>query len=169
MSKKGPPPMAAAGGAIFAPVFALLNNPWALLWAIIWDMLRDAELSATDFVDILLSAIEAETNISVVTTLGGQLQSAIEVYASPKNRDSLRVKAAAKIYDVLKNSKAGGDFQLQFTRVFASLAAKEDAPKLQSILNGDTTGRINPCRSKLEGNSYSTIPFSHQPKYKYDL
>jgi aminopeptidase N len=113
-----------------------------MLWAIIWDMLRDAELSATDFVDIFLSAIEFETNISTVTTLGGQLQSAIEVYASPKNRDSLRVKAAAKVYEVLKNAEAGGDFQLQFTRVFLSLASKEDAPKISAILNGDLAGLV---------------------------
>jgi aminopeptidase N len=70
-------------------------------------MLRDAELSATDFIEILLSGIEAETNISVVTTLGTQLHSAIEAYANPKNRDGLREKAANKIYEILLRAGCG--------------------------------------------------------------
>jgi aminopeptidase N len=112
----------------------------SLLWAIIWDMLRDAELSATDFVEILLSGIEAETNISVVTTLGTQLHSAVEVYANPKHRDHLREKCATKIYEILKRAKAGDDFQLQFTRIFASLATNSQDNLLSEILAGKLSG-----------------------------
>jgi aminopeptidase N len=114
----------------------------SLLWAIIWDMLRDAELSATDFVEILLSGIEAETNISVVTTLGAQLHSAIEVYAHPKNREALQVKAAKRIYEILGRATAGGDFQLQFTRIFASLATKNQVAELKDLLSGQLTGLV---------------------------
>ena len=114
----------------------------SLLWAIIWDMLRDAELSATDFVEILLSGIEAETNISVVTTLGTQLNSAIEVYANPKNRDGLREKAANKIYEILLRAVAGGDFQLQFTKIFASLATNKQINELKSLLAGNLSGLL---------------------------
>ena len=114
----------------------------SLLWAIIWDMLRDAELSATDFIEILLSGIEAETNISVVTQLGVQLHTAVESYANPKNRDSLREKASTKILSILKSAKAGGDFQLQFTRIFASLATKEQIKDLKEILDGKLNGLL---------------------------
>lgn len=114
----------------------------SLLWAIIWDMLRDAELSAKDFIEILLSGIEAESNISVVTTLGAQLHAAVEVYASPKNRDALRQKAANKIYEILTRAKPEGDFQLQFTRIFASLATKEQVAELRSLLAGKLNGLV---------------------------
>jgi len=114
----------------------------SLLWAIIWDMMRDAELSATDFIEILLSGIEAETNISVVTTLGAQLQSAVEVYANPKNRDALREKTATKIYSILERATAGGDFQLQFTRIFASLATSSQTKELKDLLSGKLSGLV---------------------------
>ena len=114
----------------------------SLLWAIIWDMLRDAELSATDFIEILLSGLESETNISVVTQLGVQLHTAVESYANPKNRDALRNKASKKIYEILQRAIAGGDFQLQFTRIFASLVTNEQLPELRNILNGNLNGLV---------------------------
>ena len=112
----------------------------SLLWAIIWDMLRDAELSATDFIEILLNGIESETNISVVTTLGAQLHSAVEVYAHPSHQDALREKASKKIYEILNRSTAGGDFQLQFTKTFASLATSSQVKELREILDGKLEG-----------------------------
>ena len=114
----------------------------SMLWAVIWDMLRDAELSATDFIEILLSGIEAETNISVVTSLGAQLQTAIEFYANPKHRDQLRTKSANKILEILNRAKAGDDFQLQFTRLFAALADNDQIKELKEILSGKLNGLV---------------------------
>ena len=114
----------------------------SMLWAVIWDMLRDAELSATDFIEILLSGIEAETNISVVTSLGAQLQTAIEFYANPKHRDQLRTKSANKILEILNRAKAGDDFQLQFTRLFAALADNDQIKELKEILSGKINGLV---------------------------
>ena len=114
----------------------------SMLWAVIWDMLRDSELSATDFIEILLSGIEAETNISVVTSLGAQLQTTIEFYANPKHRDQLRSKSANKILEILNRAKSGDDFQLQFTRIFAALAGHDQIKELKEILSGKLNGLV---------------------------
>ena len=57
-------------------------------------MLRDAELSATDFVDIAVAGLPGEDDITTVTALGNQLISAVESYASDKNRYGLLEKVA---------------------------------------------------------------------------
>jgi aminopeptidase N len=48
-----------------------------------WDMLRDAEISATDFVDIALAGLPGETDITVVSQITERLATAVDQYAHP--------------------------------------------------------------------------------------
>ncbi|MFM8938345.1 MAG: ERAP1-like C-terminal domain-containing protein, partial [Actinomycetota bacterium] len=106
-----------------------------------WDMLRDAEISSSDFIDIAIAGLPGEDDITTVTALGNQLASAIEVYAAPRNRDSLREKIAAVMGDLLEKAKPGSDFQLQFARFFASLAhTPAQGRKIRDLLAGKLNG-----------------------------
>ena len=113
----------------------------ALCWSAAWDMLRDAELSASDFVDIAISGLPGEDDITTVTALGNQLVSAVEVYAAPKNRDALREKLATVIGSLLESAKPGSDFQLQFARTFATLAhTAAQGERVRQLLEGKLAG-----------------------------
>ncbi|MBU3716060.1 MAG: aminopeptidase N [Candidatus Nanopelagicaceae bacterium] len=117
------------------------NLSRALCWSAAWDMLRDAEISSSDFADIAIAGLPGEDDITTVTALGNQLTSAIEVYAAPKNRDSLREKIATVIGDLLAKAKPGSDLQLQFARIFASLAhTPSQGAKIRELLDGKLNG-----------------------------
>ena len=114
-----------------------------LCWSATWDMLRDAELSASDFIEIAQAGIQSEDDITTVSTLGAQISGAIEIYASDKNRDHLRESAAHSIATLLDAAKPGSDFQLQFARIFTSLAQTPiQAAKIRSMLNGEVQGLV---------------------------
>ncbi len=117
------------------------NLSRALCWSAAWDMLRDAELSASDFIDIAIAGLPGEDDVTTVTALGNQLVSAVEIYAAPKNRDSLREKIATVIGKLLDSAKPGSDFQLQFARLFASLAhTPSQGAKIRELLDGKSNG-----------------------------
>ncbi|MFM7873084.1 MAG: ERAP1-like C-terminal domain-containing protein, partial [Actinomycetota bacterium] len=119
------------------------NLSRALCWSAAWDMLRDAELSSSDFIDIAIAGLPGEDDITTVTALGNQLISAIEVYASAKNRDALREKVANTLSALLDSAKPGSDFQLQFARVFATLAhTKAHGVKVRELLDGKLNGLV---------------------------
>jgi aminopeptidase N len=57
--------------------------PRALVWAAVWDMLRDAELPARDYVRLVLNGLPAERDINLVTTTQRQAAGALTYYADP--------------------------------------------------------------------------------------
>jgi aminopeptidase N len=112
-----------------------------MCWAISWDMLRDAEISATDFIEIALAGLPGESDITVVTVIGNQLTTAVELYANPANRDSLRIKVADGIANLLASAKAESDHQLQYARIFTGLAVTDGHGKqLRALLDGKLAG-----------------------------
>jgi len=114
-----------------------------LCWAAAWDMLRDAELSASDFVDIAIAGLPGEVDVTMVTTLGNQLSGAVEIYASDKNRDGLREKLAAELSRLLDSAKPGSDLQLQYARLFANLASTaEQGKRIRELMDGKLAGLV---------------------------
>lgn len=113
----------------------------ALCSSAAWDMLRDAEISVTDFVDIVLTGLPGETDITVVSQIAEQLATAVDQYANPAVRDELRTRVAAGLASLLDSAEPGSDHQLQFARSFATMA--NTAPqnqKISEILTGAIKG-----------------------------
>ena len=110
-------------------------------WNAVWDMLRDAELSASDFLDIAISGLAGEDDITTVTTLGNQIYGAIENYVHPSKRDAKRILLADYMNDLMSSAKPGSDFQLQYARIFATLAhSKTQVARIRELLDGKLTG-----------------------------
>jgi len=115
----------------------------ALCWSASWDMLRDAELSPSDYVEIAIAGLPGEDDVTTISAIGNQLHSTIEVYASPKNRDSLREKVATAIEKLLNAAGAGSDLQLQYARIFASLAhTANQGSRVRELLEGKLAGLV---------------------------
>ncbi len=62
--------------------------PRALCWASAWDMARDAELSASAFLELVLSGIGKESDIGLVQSLQRQVKLALDLYAAPEHREA---------------------------------------------------------------------------------
>ncbi len=115
----------------------------ALCWSAAWDMLRDAELSATDFVDIALAGLAGEDDITIVTNVVMQLVTAVELYAADSKRDALREKVASGMLALLDGAKPGSDHQLQFARAAATFAHTDaQKVKISEMLAGKVSGLV---------------------------
>jgi len=113
----------------------------ALCWSAAWDMLRDAEINATDFIDIALAGLAGEDDIATVTIIANQLVTAVEFYSFPSKRDSARLKVGNAFEVMLANAKAGSDHQLQFARNFTSFASSaEHNDLIKELLEGKLAG-----------------------------
>ena len=113
----------------------------ALCWSAAWDMLRDAEISATDFIDIALAGLLGEDDIATVTIIANQLATAVELYSAPTKRDSARLRVGNAYEKMLQNAKAGSDHQLQFARNFTAFASSaEHNDLIKELLEGKLAG-----------------------------
>ncbi|MSW99232.1 MAG: aminopeptidase N, partial [Actinobacteria bacterium] len=113
----------------------------ALCWSAAWDMARDAEISATDFVDIAIAGLAGESEVSTVTGLGFQLTTTIELYAHPSHRDALRSRLADACAGFLAAAESGSDHQLQFAKMFTTNATSpEHIERIKALLDGKLPG-----------------------------
>jgi aminopeptidase N len=113
----------------------------ALIWASLWDSVRDGELSASDYIAIALNALGTESDISIVSATNTNIETAIWFYASPGHRAALRATVSDSLNNFLNAAPAGSDHQLSFARAFAESAATDAQGKeILEILNGSIKG-----------------------------
>ncbi|QEV99882.1 aminopeptidase N [Microbacterium caowuchunii] len=102
-----------------------ISDPLArsLVWGAAWDQTRDAESAASDYIDLVLGNIGAETESTTVRTTLGQLQLTANSYVAPGKRAQSRVRVADGLWALAQEATPGSDSQLQFVTAFASAAS----------------------------------------------
>jgi aminopeptidase N len=111
--------------------------PRALCWSAAWDMMRDAEMPARDYLATVLAGIDRETDIGVVQSLLRQAQSAVALFADPAWAPTGRQALAEAAADALASAEPGGDLQLAWARALASVATSEPhVALLRGLLDG---------------------------------
>ena len=109
----------------------------ALCWGAAWDMTRDAEMSATDFVQLVLSSIGTETDAFGVSRIPGYAAMAVNLYSAPENRDALKTTWEQGLRALLEQAEPGSDHQLSFARAYAGAAHSDAAlADLEALLDG---------------------------------
>ncbi|MCX6395516.1 MAG: aminopeptidase N [Propionibacteriales bacterium] len=109
----------------------------ALCWGAAWDMTRDAELAAGDFVKLVLAGVGSESDITAVQALLTYARSSADSYSAPSKRAALRATWEAGVRGLLEAAEAGSDHQLAFARSFAAAAHTEAALDLvQGLYDG---------------------------------
>ena len=97
----------------------------ALCWSAAWDMTRDAEWAARDYVETVARAVTRESDVGVLQVLVRQAQAAATFYVAPAARDGVRERLAQAYLDAARGADAGSDTQLLLVRAFASLATTD--------------------------------------------
>ncbi|MFE2432293.1 aminopeptidase N [Streptomyces sp. NPDC059373] len=114
--------------------------PRALIWASAWDMTRDGELAARDYLELVLSGIGKESDIGVVQSLHRQVKLAIDLYADPAWRETGLARWTEATLEHLRAAAPAGDHQLAWARAFAATArTKEQLDLLAGLLDGTET------------------------------
>ncbi|MFL6096997.1 MAG: aminopeptidase N, partial [Blastococcus sp.] len=112
----------------------------ALCWSAAWDMTRDAELPAREWVQLVLAGVDTESEISVVQSLLARVQTALTSYADPTWAPTGWTMLADHALAAMDGAPAGSDAQLQWSRTFASAArTDEHADVLRGLLDGSRT------------------------------
>ncbi|MFJ9609741.1 aminopeptidase N [Kitasatospora sp. NPDC101176] len=111
--------------------------PRALCWASAWDMTRDGELAARDYLALALSGIGRESDIGVVQSVQRQVKLALDAYADPQWREEGTARWAAAAEEHLRAAEPGSDHQLAWARTLASVARTEgQLALLTGLLDG---------------------------------
>ncbi|MDI2127350.1 aminopeptidase N [Yinghuangia seranimata] len=97
----------------------------ALCWSAMWNLARDAELPAREFVDLVLRHAAREPRIAVVQMVLEQAESALELYADPAWRETGTTALAEHALAELRAAAPGGDHQLAWARCFGHTAASD--------------------------------------------
>ncbi|QLQ37404.1 aminopeptidase N [Micromonospora robiginosa] len=109
----------------------------ALCWTAAWDMTRDAELAARDYVALVLAGLTAETDINLVTATLRQATTALTFYADPAWAPTGWADLARTARTALAAAEPGSGFQLAWARAYASSArSSEDLATLRGWLDG---------------------------------
>ena len=119
----------------------------ALIWGASWDMTRDAEMSASDYLSMVLNTDLGDIEIGVAQQLLLQARSAIEQFANPANRAVNRDALLASLLKALAKADAGGDHQLAFVKNIAGLAR---TPQHAEILAGWLDGSKVPAGLEVD-------------------
>ena len=115
--------------------------PAALCWAAAWDMCRDAEMAARDYVRLVLSGIESVRDISVVQTLLRQATAAVRRFADPAWQEAGLNLLADALRGLLDRAGPGSDTQLAYVQAFIRVAV---APRHTGLLRGLLDGSAVP-------------------------
>jgi aminopeptidase N len=111
----------------------------AVVWGGLWDMVRNAELRAGEYVDISLRCIDIETDPAVFQSLIFRTLAAFEEYANPTDRGALREDVARVAFDRLNRIPPGSDLQLHWTYTFIDAARRSaDLDWVAGLLDGKT-------------------------------
>jgi aminopeptidase N len=110
----------------------------ALCWAAAWDMVRDAELAARDYLALVGAGLPAERDINLVTATLRQAQGALSYYADPEWAPTGWAQLARAARDAMLAAEPGSGFQLAWARAYASASrSDEDLARLRGWLAGD--------------------------------
>jgi aminopeptidase N len=114
--------------------------PAALCWAAAWDMCRDAELPARDYVSLALSGVDAIEDITVLQTVLRQAAGAVRRFADPAWRGAGLDQIAGALRDLLRRAEPGSDRQLASAQAFAGVASSpDDLALLAGLRDGSAT------------------------------
>ncbi|MEZ0338741.1 aminopeptidase N [Mycobacterium sp. pV006] len=113
--------------------------PRTLAWSAAWEMTRDAELRARDFVALVSSGIHAESEVGVAQRLLLQAQTALGSYADPEWARTQGWPAFAdRLLELARGAEPGSDHQLAFVNALCtSVLAARHTEVLSSLLESD--------------------------------
>ncbi|MBV9320105.1 MAG: ERAP1-like C-terminal domain-containing protein, partial [Mycobacterium sp.] len=113
--------------------------PRTLVWSAAWEMTREAELKARDFVSLVSRGVQAETEIGVAQRLLLQAQTALNSYAEPGWAHSEGWPAFAdRLLELARGADPGSDHQLAFVNaVCSSVLSARHTEVLSALLDAE--------------------------------
>ena len=110
----------------------------AVCWGAAWDMCRDAELPAADYIRLVLHGAAVESDLTAVNTVLGGASKASTAYSPLAEREAVLQTWQDGVRGLLAAAEPGSDHQLAFVRAYAAAAqGTAAADALESWVGGD--------------------------------
>ncbi|SDG19146.1 aminopeptidase N [Lentzea fradiae] len=100
--------------------------PRTLCWSAAWEMTREAELKARDFVNLVLGGLHTETEVGVVQRLLLQAQTSLSSYADDSWRAEGWRRFVSTALELARSAEPGSDHQLAFVNALTSSVLDDD-------------------------------------------
>lgn len=114
--------------------------PRSQVLTILWDMVRDAEIAASSYIEVALRALAVETNSTVISVTLRNLNTCLEDYLHPEHREASAATAAAKLWELAQAAAPDSDAQLQLVRAAARRAhAAAEIDAIAALREGSST------------------------------
>ncbi len=111
--------------------------PRALCWSATWSMVRDAQMRARDYLQMVLTNVHGETEIDVVQGLLGNASSAVVTFGDPANCTNALEQLADSAHRELMKASPGSDLQRAWAGAFIGAArSPRHIQLLQNLLDG---------------------------------
>jgi aminopeptidase N len=108
-----------------------------ICWGAAWDMTRDAEVTAGDYLALVLAGVAQETEIGTVQSLLRLAGQSIEPFGDPSQSHERRIRLATRAFELLDASEPASDVQLAFARAAAANAVTEaQFERIEKLLSG---------------------------------
>ena len=109
----------------------------ALCWAALWDLTRDAEMPAREFVELVARHAPAEKDALLVERVTSQARAAIDLYGDPPNRTAARERLHLVAVEQVNNPDRTADLRLIWARILVATAASAASlEKVAAMLTG---------------------------------
>ena len=96
--------------------------PASLCWAAAWDMCRDAETPARDYLRLVTSGVDSVQDITVAQNLLRQATAAVQRFADPAWRENGLIALADAVHSMLQDAEPASDRQLAYAQTLARTA-----------------------------------------------
>lgn len=118
--------------------------PRTLVWSAAWEMTREAELRARDFVALVMSGLHAESEVGVAQRLLLQAQTALGSYADPTWAAENGWPAFGDtLLDLARESAPGSDHQLAFVNALCTSVLSPNHVAVLSTLLDNEQAAVN--------------------------
>nr|AHB63590.1 LabP [Actinoplanes sp. NAI112] len=112
--------------------------PRAQCWSAAWEMTRDAELSARDYLDMTLGALNAEPVPAMRHRLLQRANSAICLYVAPEHAPAAWRRLTTCLTELAVAAEPGGERQAGYVRALTAAVLDPDTlTVLRACLDGD--------------------------------
>ena len=116
----------------------------AVIWTALWNLTRDGEMSAIDYVGVVVKHEAYETNTTLLATACANANFAIAHYVADADREQVRTDYAEAIWGHLAEAEPASDAQLVLARAairaLAATPEESGTARLKALLSGDIAG-----------------------------
>lgn len=111
-----------------------------VVWGSLWDTVRDAQMPARKYVDLVLNNIGKETNSTALRTQINNLSATLHSFVAPEAREETRHRAADRLWELACVAEPDSDAQLQLLQAFINQTRTEDQyDNVQRLFKGELT------------------------------